>query len=137
MTATHQSSGPDWTSTRTWPPRGVYLMALETRLPKICWQSEASVTTRDSGSSADVSQPSPAACAGSRNCRSISRTIAPTENVPSEGRGAAGQSGIVKIAAGEAEQVVAERDHGQQMSALIDGHGSGRVSEQEIEARAK
>ena len=44
-TITDQESASAFPMTRTMPPTGVYLRALETRLPKICWQREASVTT--------------------------------------------------------------------------------------------
>ena len=47
---------PTFPMTRTCPPTGVYFRALETRLPKICWQREASVTTDGLGGSARDSQ---------------------------------------------------------------------------------
>ena len=53
-------------------PTGVYFRALETRLPKICWQRDASVTTTDSGRSAWDSQLICRAEATGANWRSIS-----------------------------------------------------------------
>ena len=48
-TITDQESASALPETRTRPPIGVYFRALETRLPKICWQREASVTTEALG----------------------------------------------------------------------------------------
>ena len=81
-TITDQESAPAFPVTRTRPPAGVYFTALETRLPKICWQRVASVTTTLSGESARASQSSWRARAIGANWRSISAIRAPIVNEP-------------------------------------------------------
>ena len=89
-------------------------MALETRLPKICWQSEASVTTWVSGSSGDGLP------AQSRSLGHASELAIDLADDGSQREGAVrgdaravDEPGIVEVAAGESEQVIAERDHRQ------------------------
>ena len=118
------------------PPRGVYFIALETRLPKICWQSEASVITEAAGSEANVSQARPAPR------RPVGELAIDLPDDGAEREGAQGrapaaldEAGIVEVTPGQTEQVVAERDHGQEMGALLARDRVCRVLQQEVESR--
>ena len=103
-TITDQESASAFPVTRTRPPAGVYFTAFETRLPKICWQSVASVTTTVSAESARASQSSWRAEATGANWRSISAIRAPIVNEPRADRSRAlDDSRVVEISAGEAQ----------------------------------
>ena len=111
----------------------MYLIALDTRFPKICWQSEASVTTCDSGSAATASQLRPLAKSG----RPELAIDLPDDGTERErpvrgGPGPVDEPGIIEISASESEQVIAERDHCQEMPALFDSHRGASVSEQKV-----
>ena len=43
-------------------------------------------------------------------------------------------AGVVEVAAGEPEQVVAERDHREEMAALVGRERRGRLAEEQVEA---
>ena len=56
------------------------------------------------------------------------------ERAEAERPGALDDPGVVEVAAGEPQQVVAERDHGEEMAALIGGERRRRLAQEQVEA---
>ena len=134
-TVTDQESASALPETRTWPPIGVYFNALETRLPRICWQREASVTTRLSGGSIRDSQRTcRAAAVGRELAGDLVDQGADGERAEAERPGALDDPGVIEVAARELEHVIAERDHREEVAALVGRERRGRLAEEQVES---
>ena len=90
-------------------------MAFETRLPKICWHREASVTTTHLGSSERDSHVELSALCDRRELAVDLVDQGPDrERAKTEWSRALDDPGVVEVAARQAQEIVAKRNHREQ-----------------------